>query len=207
MRNLTVIIFVILALSSYGQSEKKVSTESNGQWLVTNQFGIATLEAENLFKVNASVFEGLIGREFYLSNKTSLITGIEFLRVRGDFLNTNNQNLFLSNDHINIPLSLRFYNSKENKISIFGGFGIYGSYLLKSEIENILLNTTSDDNGLGFNFGMHLDVGLIYDLDEKWNISLGFKYKSDFLESYRDSNQIFNLTDFYAVQLGLGFKL
>jgi len=202
MKNL--IIFISCLVISFSQAQD--DDNYNGEWLVTNQFGTATIEADNAFKINASVFEGFLGREFFINKKSSLITGLEFLRVKGDFSDIEGGQLFLNNNHINIPIRYRFYGSAENPLVMYGDFGVYGSYLYKSEIENISENIEIDETGLGFNFGVEVHIGLKYRF-EKYSFNIGFKYKSDFATSYKDSKQKIELNDFYTIQLGLAFNL
>lgn len=203
MKNLILLfMFFIFLNSSSAQTENE---NNKGEWIVTNQFGIATLEAEKLFKTTVTVFEGTIGREFYLNKKTSLITGLELLRIRGGFYDGSNQ-IFLNNNSINIPLNLRFYLSNSLPLQLYGDIGLYGSYLYQSNMQNILLDTSVDDNGFGYNFGTQLGLGLKYKLVKKLSINLGFKYKTDFASSYPNSKQQFELSEFYTIQMGLGFN-
>ncbi|WP_299128872.1 outer membrane beta-barrel protein [uncultured Winogradskyella sp.] len=204
MRYLILLAMGLCFFHSQAQDQIK---DSKGEWLVTNQFGIATLEADNFFKVNASVFEGLLGREFFLNKRSSIITGLEFLRVRGDFTDAFGSQLFINNNHINLPVSYRFYSSEKAPLVMYGDIGAYGAYLYKSEIENALTNSDNEETGLGLNFGLQVNLGLKYKLDDDYSFTLGFRYKSDFASSYDDSEQQFELTDFYAIQLGLGFNL
>lgn len=206
MKKVIIIFFLFLAQSNYSQEIDEVQT-SKGNWLITNQFGIATLEADDTFKVRASIFEGLLGREFYLNNKFSIITGLEFLRVTADFQDFDNSQQFISNNHINVPISLKFYDDRNNKIALFAEIGFYGSYLLKSKLENVLDNETNEQDKLGFNFGQQFLAGLRFKLKGKFIFSISFKYKSDFASAYKDSKQQFEVTDFYAIQLGLAFNL
>jgi hypothetical protein len=207
MKNSIIIfLFILLPLSIFSQDEHK-EMDKKGNWVITNQFGIATLEAENLFKVRASVFEGVLGREFFLNKKFSLVTGLEFLRVKADFQDLDNKQQYISNNHINLPLSVKFYNNKSDRIALFAEVGFYGSYLYESKVENIFENETVKQKKIGFNFGQFFIAGLRFKLDQKYSVSLGFKYKSDFASNYSDSKQQFELTEYYAVQLGLSFVL
>ncbi|WP_296381042.1 outer membrane beta-barrel protein [Winogradskyella sp.] len=203
MKNcLITFLFIFSTSSIFAQDDYKESGKK-GNWIITNQFGIATLEAEDFFKVRASVFEGAFSREFFLNEKFSIVTGLEFLRVKADFQDLDNKQQHISNNHINLPLSVKFYNNKSDKIALFAEVGLYGSYLYESKVENIFENETQKQKKLGFNFGQHFIAGLRFKLDKKYSASLGFKYKSDFSSSYSDSKQQFELTEYYAVQLGL----
>ena len=86
------------------------------------------MEAENNFKVNATLFEGIIGKAFFIRDSLNLLTGVEFLNIRADFNDALGNQLFISNNPINSPLSLQFETSQGEVILFFGSMGVYGSY-------------------------------------------------------------------------------
>jgi hypothetical protein len=116
------------------------------------------LEAENNFKVNATLFEGIIGKEFFIRDSLNLFTGVEFLNIRADFNDALGNQFFISNNHINSPLSLQFETNQGEVISFFGSMGVYGSYLYSSIVENIASGVQVKESGLGFNFGAHVNL-------------------------------------------------
>lgn len=201
-----VIALSLLFVNLIFSQDKQDKLLSKGNWFVTNQFGSATIEATGNFKLSTSIFEGMLGREIYLNDSFSLISGLEFLRVRSDFIDLDNKQQFLSNNYLNFPVSFKFYKDRYNKIALFGEIGLYGAYLYDSKIENVLQDETQNQKKLGFNFGQHFVAGLRFKLDERYGVSLGFKYKADFASSYKNSKQEFKLTEYYAIQLGLSFE-
>lgn len=188
-------------------SQEETTNNNKGELIVSSSIGTSTLEAKNTFKINANVSEGFIGYEFMVNNKVSLISGLEILRIKADFNNAAGNQLFLTNNYINIPVLARLFLNREQKMEIFVDLGIYGSYLYKSKVEDIANNIKDTENGLGTSFGFQANIGAKYKVNEKLSISFGIKSKSDIVNSFKSSVQEFKLTDFYAFQLGLGLKL
>ncbi|MCF6350255.1 MAG: PorT family protein [Flavobacteriaceae bacterium] len=200
-------ILIFLSFNStflFSQDETQVNQK--GEWIFVNNIGFATLEAENTFKINVTAFEGLIAKELILNNKVSLIIGIEHLRIKGDFNSADNQ-LFITNNYIAIPVTARLFLSREQKMTIFVDLGIYGSYLHKSRVEDITNNVSNTEKDLGTNFGFQANIGARYKISKKLSISFGIKSKTDVLNSSKSSVQEFKVTDFYAFQFGLGLTL
>lgn len=204
---MSLVVLVCFVTTTFAQNEdSKSSNMPKGEWIATNQFGVATLEADNYFKVNATIFEGGIAKEFVLNRIFSLTVGLEQLRIKADF-NDNNEQLFIQNNYVNLPVTIRFFQNREDRFAFFGDVGFYGAYLFKSTIENEADNLESKNKGLGFNFGLQLVFGLKYQIDERWSFTFGMKSKSDLFSSYKSSEQEFMVSDFYTFQIGLGIKL
>ncbi|WP_452221155.1 outer membrane beta-barrel protein [Lacinutrix salivirga] len=205
-KNNFLILFFLLSINVVFSQQKNLDNDK-GDWIVTNQIGFGVLEAKNAYKLNVTVFEGSLLKEFKLKNNLSIIGGIENLRVTGNFFENNNQ-LFLRNNYLNIPLLLRLSNiTNQKKASFYGDLGFYGAYLLKSKTEDIASNTDVSAKNLGFNFGLQFSFGLKYKINDNWNFNIGMKSKSDLINSYENSSQEFTLTQFYAIQIGLGLKI
>ena len=145
--------------------------------------------------------------EFNINENLALVSGIELLRVRADFNDASNNQFYLNNNSLNIPLSLQIQTQEINGVSFFGSLGIYASYLYNSKIEQISSDNEIEENNLGFNFGAQINLGVKLKINEKFNFRLGLKSKSDLFESYKSNNQSFILTEVYTFQIGLGFNL
>jgi len=200
------LLFNIVVNDMFSQDKNNESLKKS-EWIATNQIGFSTITAKNILKTNALIFEGFIGKEFSLSSKTSLITGLEHLRLKADYIDDSSQEYYLNNYYINVPIYLRLVVSDRNeKINLFVDFGIYGSYLYKSKIENEASNFNVTDKGLGLNGGLAVIIGSRFKLDDNISFSIGLKSKADVFTNSNNENFEFKLTDFYALQLGLGFK-
>ncbi len=194
------------SICCFSQTSNQIN-KNNWDWFFANSIGFTTIEAKNSFKVNATVYGGIIGKEFKLGRNSAIVTGVEILRIKADFNDSDNQQHYLNNNYINVPLTFQFSYLKEQKVSVYGGIGIYGSYLYKSVTENIVDDTDDTVKGVGANFGLQANIGSRFVLSDRFNFRLGIQSKTDIL-TYSDSSvQEFKLIDFYAFQFGIGFKL
>lgn len=205
MKNLIIIAVLVNVFFCYSQDNEN---KREGAWIINNDIGFSNIEAKNLFKLNANIVQGFIGRDISLNKNVSIISGLEVLRLSADYSSSSNEQLFLKNTYINLPLSLRYSTLVDvNKLGVFIDFGIYGSYLMKSKIENMETNSSHSNKSLGFNFGIQTVFGFVYKFTKNAGLQLGIKSKSDLFESYKKGNTEFKLKDFYAFQLGLKFQL
>ena len=199
-------LLVIQSLILYSQESKENNT-NKGEWIVSNYIGLSTLENEDNFKINGNVIGGMIGKEFILSNTFSLVTGIETLRVKSDFSNTDSQQLYLKNSYLKIPVGIRYRYTASEKTSFFIDGNLYGSYLYNSKTENEALNIKETEKDLGANFGIQAIVGLHHQLDEILSFNIGINTQSDLFTIYDNSVSDYKLKDLYAIQVGIGAKL
>ena len=196
-------LLIILFINAVYSQDK----ERKSQWKLTTEIGSVSLEAKNKFKVNASLHGGLIGGEFFVGRNTSLITGIEIIRARANFNDVFGNQQFLTNEYITIPLSFKFSGNREKNIFLFYSAGIYGAYLYKNRTEDVLNSLVITEKRLGFNFGIHYEIGTQFKINEKSNFTLAFKSKTDLLNYYyKASSQVFKMTEYYTLQLGFGFS-
>ncbi|MBT0608859.1 outer membrane beta-barrel protein [Aequorivita echinoideorum] len=203
---LYIFIFCGLITSIFYAQEQPSNLDKNGEWFVNSYFGTVTIEAEDSFKVNGNVAGGTVGREFILNENFSLLTGIEHLRSWTDFQNQNQQ-IFLKNNYIKIPINFKLGYLFSEKTSAFAEVGVYGGYLYTSKVEIISENFEDREKGLGFNFGLHAGVGIKHQLNEYFSMSLGFISQGDFATTFDDDTPEYKLSDLYAYRLSAWVKL
>ncbi len=200
-----IFIKVLLILISSGVYSQEGVKLDKGGWLINMDIGIATLEAENIFKTNAQVFEVFIGKEFLINKKWAIITGVEHSKVKSDYSSLINEQLFLTNNYLSLPVYFQGEYDSSNKLVVYARVGFYASYLYYSKLENVNINTDSSNKNLGLNFGTQVSLGINYKITEDLGLLFGVKSKSDMFNSYSDSKQEFELTNFYALEFGLIF--
>lgn len=207
MNTMRVVFFIFLICFQQTCFSQEKNNEDSGDWIVTLGIGTATVEAADNFKINGTVSDVFFGKELLLGDSSSIITGVEVTRVKADFSNALNQQVFIINNHINVPVSYRMLHNREGKFSVFADLGMYASHLLKSKIEIESDDFDDSENSLGFNFGLQASFGAKYKFNDTNSISFNLKSKADLINSYKNSVQEFQLTDFYVFQLGLNFQL
>ena len=77
---------------------------------------------------------------------------------------------------------------------------------MDSRLENVADSFSLRDKGAGFTFGLILNAGLRFNLNEGNNIFLGIGTRGDVLNSFSSSQQEFKLSEVAMINLGWGFK-
>ncbi|QRM89582.1 outer membrane beta-barrel protein [Lacinutrix sp. WUR7] len=198
------VLLILISSVVYSQESMK---SNKGEYLMHMDIGIATLEAENIFKTNAQVLEVFVGKEFLMNNTWAIITGIEHSKVKSDYSSLINEQLFLTNNYLSLPLYFQGEYKSTDKLTVYARVGFYASYLYYSKLENINLNQNSSNKNLGLNYGAQIGLGINYKIAEDLGVLFGVKSKSDMFNNYRDSKQEFKLTNFYALEFGLIFNV
>jgi hypothetical protein len=194
-------VFLLAIAVNYAQEDKP-----KGDWLINYQIGFGILEATDAYKVNANIQNAFLGKEFLFSEKLGLITGVEFYDVTANFTDTSSGQLFLRNRNLAVPVMLRSYSFVSEKLSFYWDFGLYGNFIMDSRLENVADSFSLRDKGAGFTFGLILNAGLRFNLNEGNNIFLGIGTRGDVLNSFSSSQQEFKLSEVAMINLGWGFK-
>lgn len=195
------LLFLLAIAVNYAQEDKP-----KGDWIINYQIGFGILEAKDAFKVNANIQSGFFGKEFMFSKKYGLVTGIEFYDITANFTDTSSGQLFLRNRNLAIPLMLRSYTDISEKMTFYWDIGIYGNYIIDSRLENVADSFSLRDKGAGFTFGLILNAGLRFNLNESNNFFLSLGTRGDVLNSFSASQQEFKLTEVAMINLGWGYK-
>lgn len=208
-RKCIVLGLLLLSISTVAQEsgiDSSNQEERKGDWLFNFQLGFGTLKADNLFKVNTNIQAGFIGKEFILSKKYSLITGLDFYDVNADFTDASNQQLFIKNRYIGIPVSVRSFMPISEKVDFYVDLGFYGSHIFRSEIENEAAGMGITDKGAGFSFGLLANIGTRFEINQQNAIYVSFGSRSDLFDSFKSSQQKFELTEVVMLNLGWGYR-
>ncbi|MDX1463630.1 MAG: hypothetical protein R3359_11275 [Marinirhabdus sp.] len=203
---LSIAIFLFIPWVSSAQTDDTTNQEK-GAFFVRSFFGIGTLEAEDVFKVNANVSGGTIGKEFILSDLFSISVAIESLRARADYATAASGTNFLSNNYLQFPVKATIREQIGDQLSLTVSVGSLVSYLYASRVENVLLNLDEKETGLGTNFAVGADIFMKYYLNDAISFMLGLRTQADTFSISDGGSQEFSLTDVYAFELGVGFVL
>lgn len=201
MKRLLSIAFLLSITLIHAQEDSP-----KGDWIINYQIGFGILEAKDTFKVNANIQSGFFGKEFMFSEKYGLVTGIEFYDITANFTDTSSGQLFLRNRNLAIPVMFRGYSDVTEKIKFYWDLGMYGNYIMDSRLENVADSFSLRDKGAGFTFGLILNAGLKFNLNESNNIFFGVGTRGDLLDSFSNNQQEFKFTEAAMINLGWGFK-
>jgi len=204
MQKIYLAVFLCFSTICFSQENENFRSSKKGNWIGTIYFGTATLKAENRFKINANVSGGFLGKEFLLDDEFSIVAGITNMHVRADFYNSISGQNFITNNQLQLPVSFRAKGAIVDRVSYYVGVGLYASYLYSSNLENEMLNNEDKEKGLGFNFGLLADLGMRYQFTDLFNMGIGFKTQGDQLDAFENGKQEFELSNFYAFEIGIG---
>lgn len=205
MKYLPLIFLCMFASQVRAQHSEISSPPVKGDWIVTAYFGNATLTAKNEFKVNASVAGGFLGKEFVVGNAFSIVAGVTNQHVRASYNSSEGASLFITNNSLQVPVTVRYSGRFENTFSYYVSIGGYGSYLYSSSIENEASGNEEETNGLGFNFGLLAAIGIKKQFSEHLSFTVGLKTQGDQFQNYKKDRQEFTLTNVHLFEVGLGY--
>lgn len=194
---LSFVTIVLISLQSFGQNLKE---KEKGFWFVNNYMGFAVLESEDSFKINTNVYGAVLGKEFMLSKRFDLLTGVDVQRMRG---NIPNSNFHLQSFTIKVPVSLSYNGTVSEKTSIQVQLGMYAGYLLKTTVEDPALDAGNIEKGLGFSFGAGTFIGFNHFVTENVGFQLGLISQGDLFHSFKEEYNTIKISDLHAVQFGI----
>ena len=198
--------FFVLFITLNVFSQESLATK--GDYFANYFFGNATIESENNYKVNANAVGGVVGKDFILSKKLSLIAAFEYLRIQYAIpLTTNSSPLFQVNNFIKVPVLLRYGHEFAEKSTIYAETGLYAASLYKVKVENIALNSSQKENNVGYSFGLQLNLGFKYQLSDIYSFGFGLNSQADLFQAYNDSVAEIKIVELYSFQLRIGAQL
>lgn len=203
MRKIFFLLF-LATVSAMGFAQEPEQQTSKGNWIASAYFGNATLKGVDKFKANANVAGGFLGRDFFLNENFSILTGITNMHVRADYFNAIRGQVFITNNSLQVPITFRYRGNVFQKTSYYIGAGIFSSYLYNSTIESESLALEEKEKGIGLSFGLIGEAGIKHQFTNKLNFSIGMRTQGDQFNSYKDSKEKFELTNLYVFEIGLG---
>jgi opacity protein-like surface antigen len=95
----------------------------------------------------------------------------------------------LQHTYLRIPLYINYSlnileKQLDNKLSTYGGIGVYANTLLKEEIQT--LDETFKNKNQGWNGGLGFNLGVRFGITENLNFGIGFESQSDFSKMKKD---------------------
>jgi hypothetical protein len=192
---------VFFTLVSYSQ-ENDINI-NKGEWFINTFIGFSNIEKENSYKLKSIVYGSNFGKKFNFKNNFSLLTGLEIQKISSDY-SLNNEQLYIQNTLLKIPLNIRYSTNGNSKIYV--DLGIYGGYLANSAQESITINSENTSKNLGSNYGVLFGFGTSQKITEYLSFKFGFVSQTDLFQSYKNTPKM-SVSDLYVVNFGLGFNL
>lgn len=204
MKNNYFFLALFITLNVFSQE----SQDTKGDYFANYIFGNATVESKNNYKVNANTVGGVVGKEFILSKPLSLIAAFEYIRIQYEIpVTVNSSPLFQVNNFIQVPILLRYGLEFEERTTIYAETGLYVASLYKLKVENIALNSSQKETNVGYNFGLQLNLGFKYQLNDIYSFGFGVNTQADLFQDYSNSVSEIKIVELYSFQLRIGAKL
>lgn len=204
----TIGLFILVAcgLNTMAQNNNTEPNE-NPKWSATFTVGFADLEAEDSFKTDVNAVEAVVFREIKLLGKFSFVPGVGFSSLSGDFFTAERTAVFISNHYLILPLVFRYNERKSQDTSFYIDAGIYSAYLIKSSIEDVIINQTESSNSSGRTLGAQVNFGIKQRFSASGNFIVGFMSRGDLVAFKNASKTFMKTSDLYGLQIGLNYDL
>lgn len=175
-------IGVLLLLISSMQifSQEKTKEEKFGI-LVYAKFGTAKLIQSGNVDLNGNVNSGDVQLYYKLPSGLYFSTGIGLLEFNANGVSVG-ESYALEQSYLKIPFFINrstsiFGGQLDNKLSFFGGAGIYVNTLLKEKAQTV--NETFSQKNQGWNAGLGFNFGVQFEIFEHSSFGIGFDTQSD----------------------------
>ncbi len=203
--NFLKILLLFICINIYGQ--EKNENKSEPKIFTKAFFGIGEIELENNYKLNANFSGGSIGLEFTATEFFLISLELEYLRAKADYFDLDGKFIHLSNNYIQLPVSVGVNQNVSENTAIYGKIGFVFSYLYKSKSENLKIDLDNSIDNLGINFAVAAAAGIRQKINDDFNLSLGLRTQADtFSISNGNSSNIWSINELYAFELGIDYK-
>ncbi|WNM17777.1 hypothetical protein [Flavobacterium capsici] len=209
----TIILFALLitSITTFAQTNTD-EKDSRFEFVATPKIGIAKINYSGAPTLNGNVNGGdiLIAYKLGKSRKWDVATGISLTEFNANSI-VNGTAASLKNSYIRIPVQFtaeysifKDASSANSKVAFIIGLGAYANHLYNQEIETF--NGDSEENNLGWNFGLSSQLGIKLHLTDIFNVTVGLDGMSDLTRMKKDGleQKMENANMFF---LRMGFKL
>ncbi|GGD16848.1 outer membrane beta-barrel protein [Flavobacterium orientale] len=176
------IFTLFIALTTVASKAQEEPKKPEIGFNLNAKIGYAKLIQNDMVNLNGTINSGDMLFFYRLPSGTTFSTGVGLM----DF-NTNGvaggEGYALEHTYLRIPLYINYSLSVlgeqlDNKLSTFGGIGVYANTLLKEEIQT--LDETFKNKNQGWNSGLGFNLGVRFSVTKNLNFGIGFESQSDF---------------------------
>lgn len=172
------LLFLLFALGVTAQEETK---KAEFGITTSGKLGFGKLNQTGIVKLNGSINAADVLFFYKLSSRTTINGGIGLLDFNANGV-TSGESYALKQSYFRIPVNLNYSFSVledqlDNKLSAYGGIGVYANSLFREEIQTI--DETVKNKNQGWNAGLGFSVGLRFGVTKDMNLGVGFESQSD----------------------------
>lgn len=171
------------------------------------KIGYAKLVQNEMVNLNGSINSGDMLFFYRLPSGTSFSTGVGMLSFNANGV-TAGESYALEQTYLRIPLYLNYSltileKQLDNRLSTYGGIGVYANSLLKEEIQTV--DETFKNKNQGWNAGLGFNLGIRFGVTENVNFGIGFESQSDFTKMKKNGVER-KLEEINTVSFSFEFK-
>ncbi len=199
-------ILVLIFFLSINMIQAQEEKDSKFNIIAYGGIGYGIVENDNEPNYNLNSNNGEILLNFDSNEGIGIATGIGLNELTGNGFNSLGS-FYHERTFLKIPLLVTFNSNFSDNFSVFADVGVYGQNIIKDEYR--FLNNTQKDSFEGWNFGLQIGVGLIFEVSENFGLGINYSGQSDFSKfesnnssGINDEQKMNNLNSF-----GLIFKL
>lgn len=205
MKNFIVVLLLSLPLCSRAQdiqNEIVDQEEYKLDYTLKTKMGFSELEINDKDALQGNIFQFDFLHSSRLSNNFRLEYGFGFTEFKAN--NTvDGQASNIVNNYFRVPVSALYSRNFSSNASLVTGLGIYGNYLIDSEIKNVI-----DENNVGVSFGVSFNTGVRFKVYDNIDFGLLFEFQSDLSKIKKDEiNVTQKLQNTKMVVLNFSYKL
>ncbi len=152
------------------------------------KIGYAKLIQNEMVNLNGSINSGDMLFFYRIPSGITFSTGVGLMDFNANGV-AGGEGYALEHNYLRIPLYINYSlgileEQLNNKLSTYGGIGVYANTLLKEEIQT--LAGTFENKNQGWNGGLGFNLGVRFSVSENLNFGIGFESQSDFSKMKKD---------------------
>jgi opacity protein-like surface antigen len=150
-------------------------------------YGIVENDTEPNYNLNSSIGEILLN--YKLNQKFGIATGIGMNELSGNGFNSIG-NFYHERTLLKIPILVTMNHNASDSFRVIANFGFYGQNIAKDEYR--FLNNTQKDIYDGWNFGVQLGLGVVFEMFDNFSTGINYTGQSDYSRYETTNNQGIN---------------
>ncbi|OUS03097.1 hypothetical protein A9Q86_01860 [Flavobacteriales bacterium 33_180_T64] len=180
-----IFIFFLTVNLVQAQDEK----ESKFNIIGYGGIGYGIVENDNEPNYNLNNNGGEILLNYRINQKFGIATGIGLNELTGNGFNSIG-NFYHERTMLKVPLLATMNYNVSDKFRMIANFGLYTQNIAKDEYR--FLNNSQKDIYNGWNFGVQLGLGFLFELYDNFSAGINYNGQSDFSNFKTDNNQGIN---------------
>ncbi len=179
--SITFLTISILGLAQENNNSNYSQNNHNMDYVLKVKLGYSQVRIDNKGTLNGNLSQIDFAFVSSISEKIKIDYGLGYSEFNGNTISNCNI-ASLKNSYIRIPINLFYSNNFSNKSIFLTGVGLYGNYLLKSEIPSII-----NKKNAGINFGACVQTGVIFNINDNLDFGIMIEGQTDFTKIKKDN--------------------